>query len=230
MLTTGEIRNRMVSHAQWAIEHADSIHYAEIRPIPIHVPVHHLPFTTDCSGLVTMIAKWAGAPDPNGARYDGSGYTGTLLSHLPLIERHYAKRGDLVVFGGGTGEHVVMLLQDVAGQPDPLVVSHGGEGEPARYVLGTETSFFIEGTQKRFLRTLYDCHRQEATGNSSLDWVANHRQTSVFSLIRVTRNSHKYGHGYFGINDAHLAKFNEYVRGGTDKKMPQGTVFYTLNS
>jgi hypothetical protein len=31
-----------------------------------------------------------------------------------------------------------------------------------------------------------------------------------------------------GLGDASLAKFNEYVQGGTDKKMPKGLVFYTL--
>jgi hypothetical protein len=228
MRTTDEIRKQMVLNAEWSIDHASSIHYAEIRPIPVHSPAHHTPLTLDCSSCVTMIAKWAGAPDPNGNSYNGSGYTGTLLSHLPHIGQSHAKRGDLVVYGDGTGEHVVMLLQDVAHHPDPLVVSHGEESGPSRYLLSTETSFFIAGTRQTFLRTVYDCHRQEATGNSSLDWVANHRQTSVASLINVTRNSHTYGNGYYGISDADLALFNEYAQGGTDKKMPKGLVFYTL--
>ena len=79
--------------------------------MPIHIAVHHLPFTTDCSGFVTMMAKWGGAPDPNGLGYNGYGFTGTLLDNMPHIDRQHAKRGDLVVYGDGTGEHVVMLLR-----------------------------------------------------------------------------------------------------------------------
>jgi hypothetical protein len=229
MQATADIRHQMVSNGEWVIEHASSIHYAEIRPIPIHVPMHHVPFTTDCSGLMAMLYMWAGAPDPNGNSYNGSGFTGTLLSHLPHIGQAHAKQGDLVVYGDAPGEHVVMLLQDVADHPDPLVVSHGEESGPSSYLLSTETSFFIAGTRLTFLRAVYDCHRQEATGNSSLDWVANHRQTSVASIMNVTRNSLAYGRGYYGINDASLATLNEYAQGGTDKKMPPGMVFYTLH-
>lgn len=176
-----------------------------------------------------MIAKWAGAPDPNGAGYDGSGFTGTLLSHLQRIERHEAKRGDFIVYGPGTGEHVVMLLADVAKHPNPPIASHGEESAPSRYSLNQETSFFKTGTQMRFLRTIYDCHRQEATGDSSLDWIAQNRNTQVPHIIEVTKNSHRYGQGRYGIDDENLAKFTQYVRGGTDKKMPKGLVFYTIN-
>jgi hypothetical protein len=229
MLGTDEIRNQMVSHAEWSIEQAASIHYAEIRPMPIHIPVHHLPFTTDCSGFVTLVAKWAGAPDPNGKGYSGFGWTGTLLTNLPHIDLAHAKRGDLIVYGDAPGEHVVMLLQDAAGHADPLVVSHGEEAGPSRYPLSTETSFFIAGTRVTVLRAIYDCHQQAATGNASLDWVAQHRHTSVASLVNVARNSHKFGRGYYGMGDASLAAFNSYVLAGTDQQMPAGMVFYTLN-
>jgi hypothetical protein len=174
-----------------------------------------------------MIAKWAGAPDPNGAGYDGSGFTGTLLSHLPQIEEHEAKRGDFIVYGPGTGEHVVMLLADVANDPNPPIASHGEESAPSQYSLNQETSFFKLGTQMRFLQTVYDCRRNEATGDSSLDWVADNRNTQPSHLVEVTKNSHKYGQGLYGMSDENLAKFMEYVQGGTDKKMPKGLVFYT---
>lgn len=174
-----------------------------------------------------MVAKWAGAPDPNGAGYDGSGFTGTLLSHLPHIEAQDAKQGDFIVYGPGTGEHVVMLLADMANHPNPPIASHGEESAPSRYALNQETSFFKAGTQLRFLQTIYDCHRNEATGDSSLNSVADNRNTQVSHIIEVTKNSHKYGQGLYGINDENLARFIEYVRGGTDKTMPKGLVFYT---
>ena len=217
MLATDEIRNQMVSNAEWAIEHTSSIHYEESRPMPITIAIHHLPITTDCSGFATMMAKWAGAPDPNGRGYDGSGFTGSLLSHLPHIGGQDAKRGDLVVLYKvdgdlADGDHVVILLQDVAGHPDPFVASHGREDGPSRQPLSLETSSFT-GKPATFLRTVYDCQ---------------HRGAPVATIIHRTRSSHKHGQGFYGINDASLAKFNEYVQGGTDKKMPKGLVFYTL--
>lgn len=197
--------------------------------MPIHIPVQHLPFTTDCSGFVTMMAKWGGAPDPNGSGYNGYGFTGTLLTNLPHTDRQHAKRGDLVVYGDGTGEHVVMLLQNVEEHADPLVASHGEENGPSRYLLSAETSFFPGGTRMRFLRTVYDCLRHEATGDSSLDALVDQLNTSVHSVVNATRNSHRYGHGHYGINAENLAKFLGYVGGGTDQKMQQGLVFYTVS-
>jgi len=219
----------MVSHAEWAIHNAPSIGYLEARPMPIHIAAHHLPFTTDCSGFVTMMAKWGGAPDPNGLGYDGYGFTGTLLDNLPHIDRQHAKRGDLVVYGDGTGDHVVMLLQNVANHPDPTVASHGEESGPTRYLLSTETAFFLAGTHMRFLRMVFDCQRHKATGDVSLDALVQDLNTSVHSVVSATRNSHKYGRAFYGISAANLAKFMDYVHAGTDQKMPQGMVYYTAH-
>jgi hypothetical protein len=129
---SGAVRQlrRGIAHTwrRWAVPNNPDIHYGQIRPIrgrPFVVPLK-----TDCSGLATLITKWNGGPDPNGRNYDGEGYTGTMLAHLPHIPKWQARRGDLAVFGGGTGRHVVVFLQ--AGiHPDPLVGSHGWEGEPA---------------------------------------------------------------------------------------------------
>jgi hypothetical protein len=77
----------------------------------------------DCSQSTTQLYRWAGLSDPNGLDYSHCGYTGTMLAHL----KHYAKpalakRGALVVFGPGTGEHVAMVLDP---GDDPLLFSHG---------------------------------------------------------------------------------------------------------
>jgi len=122
------VRKSLVSLGYWAHQNRDEIYYAEVRPIPVSLPVRHLPLTTDCSGIVTMFAMWAGAPDPNGNNYDGTGYTGTLLDHLPHIALNETWRGDLVVFGAPPGIHAVMLLQGGCHYADPLVVSHGHPG------------------------------------------------------------------------------------------------------
>jgi len=97
------------------------IHYAQIRPMrTVHLSEtdmrhrldHGGSLTMDCSEAVTCLCKWAGLHDPNGHGYDGSGYTGTLLSHLPhYSDPRKARLGALVVFGPGAGDHVCMVLQ-----------------------------------------------------------------------------------------------------------------------
>jgi hypothetical protein len=74
-------RQAVVSNALWGAEVATrqpkQIHYGEVRPI--RGAPRQLPLTTDCSGFVTLCYQWAGAPDPNGTHYDGTGSTGTML-------------------------------------------------------------------------------------------------------------------------------------------------------
>lgn len=120
------------------LAHEPEVHYAQIRPmrsVKLARPVY--PLTMDCSEAVTCLCKWAGLRDPNGLGYNGSGYTGTLLGHLP----HYhdpaaALVGALVVFGPGTGEHVAMVLEP--DHANPLLWSHGGERGPIRVRLHDE--------------------------------------------------------------------------------------------
>ena len=76
-------RYLLVRYAEWCCHHKSGINYAETRPIPLHTKVWSHHFTTDCSGFVTLMAKWAGIPDPNGLNYDGQGDTGTLLFPSP---------------------------------------------------------------------------------------------------------------------------------------------------
>jgi hypothetical protein len=76
---------------------------------------------------------------------------------------------------------------------------------------------------------VFDCQRREATGDVSLDALVEELNTSVHSVVSATRNSHKYGRGFYGISAANLAKFMDYVNGGTDQKMPLGMVYYTVH-
>jgi hypothetical protein len=73
----------MVSNCLWGVAHHDQIYYAETRPMPIGDPPYTLPVTTDCSGFVTMMAKWSGAADPSGFEFNGYGNTNTILEHSP---------------------------------------------------------------------------------------------------------------------------------------------------
>ena len=119
------VRQKIVTAARWGIANEPRIHYGEVRPIRFG---RTLPLTTDCSGFVTVCYYLAGAPDPNGRSYDGSGYTGTMLGWLSrLAGPADAKRGDLVVWGAYPGRHVALVLEP---GEDPLLCSHGAEHGP----------------------------------------------------------------------------------------------------
>jgi hypothetical protein len=122
------IRDKIVATARWGVAHEPQIHYAEVRPIPVHVKPLSLPLTTDCSGFATLCYLWGGARDPNGLGYSGAGFTGTLLRNGRRIRRlGSALAGDLIIYGPTPGHHVVVVVEPGA---DPLVASHGSEDGP----------------------------------------------------------------------------------------------------
>jgi hypothetical protein len=121
--------SKIAAEAEWCIGRSNSIHYREIRPIQGLGHRRVLPITVDCSGFVTVCFNWAGAPDPNGNKYGGQGYTGTLLRHGGPTTQKEAKPGDLVIFGAGTGNHVALVTHAGA---NPILASHGGEAGPIR--------------------------------------------------------------------------------------------------
>lgn len=130
-------RASIAANARWGAANQASIHYAEIRPIPLWLQLRALPFTTDCSGWATLLYKWAGAPDPNGLGFIGEGFTGTLLAHGKPITQSEARPGDLVIWGVYPGHHVAVCVE--AG-PDPLICSHGSESNPVLERTSTETA------------------------------------------------------------------------------------------
>lgn len=123
----------------------DRVHYAQIRPMQtrtirnlaeLHERIAEHGITMDCSEAVTLVCRLAGLADPNGLHYDGQGYTGTLLEHLP----HYyhpeaAQVGALVVFGQNPGHHVAIVREPGT---DPLLWSHGQESDPRTIRLSLE--------------------------------------------------------------------------------------------
>lgn len=130
------MREKIVAYCKWGIAHERLIHYEQSRPFPVNTP-YILPMRTDCSGFASIAYKVAGAPDPNGRKFDGLGYTGTLLSHGKRVAKEHARAGDLVVFGPGTGHHVCVLLED-GHHGNPLLASHGQEAGPIAIRLGSE--------------------------------------------------------------------------------------------
>jgi hypothetical protein len=145
------VRDRIVQWAKWGVAHEPAIHYTQDgrRSDWLSKPAGALPLHTDCSGFATACYRWAGAPDPNGLGYRAVGYTGTMLNHGRRVSS--CKPGDLIVYGGGTGHHVVIAVE--AGT-DPLCVSHGSEGGPAYVRHSVERRYQPAGVA--FLRFLDD--------------------------------------------------------------------------
>lgn len=127
----------MVSNCRWAAVHHGRISYAEIRPYPL-IPARTLPFTTDCSGLAAMMAKWSGAADPTGNGFNGWGNTDSVLAHSQHISRADTQPGDFAVFGQSPSVHMVVLTQSAAGGNGALCVSHGQPGDPVEVPLSEE--------------------------------------------------------------------------------------------
>lgn len=117
----GSIREAIVAAARKALDKygpgAQNVYrYRQSRPMPDTIfpksleqfgphPVIYI----DCSAFVTLVYKAAGAPDPNGAGYNGSGYTGTLAANGK--KTNDPQPGDLVLYGPApTYSHVAVYI------------------------------------------------------------------------------------------------------------------------
>lgn len=125
---TTKLRQNVITQANWVVEHGAKWLYYEIRPIPIAaIKSGTLPVKTDCSGSVIGIYARAGAPDPGGYHYNGSGNTQSFYSnceHLPSYTE--AEPGDMIdvtLPSQGT-VHVYLVVDRTA--HDLKVFSHGG--------------------------------------------------------------------------------------------------------
>jgi len=124
-----DARQNIVDWAKWGVENHAQFNYTEgsTRMEGVHKP-GVLPADADCSAFVTYCYSWAGAADPNGQGFNGTGYTGTLLAHGTHIPLEQVVPGDVIVYGAGTGDHTALVVE--AGT-DPLTVSHGQQGDPS---------------------------------------------------------------------------------------------------
>ncbi|RKH88982.1 hypothetical protein D7Y21_12650 [Corallococcus sp. AB045] len=139
--TPAVLRTKIVAEGLWGAANQDQIHYAQIRPIDGLRLRHKLPLNIDCSGFVTLCYKWAGAPDPNGNRYSGAGYTGTLEAHMLHIPLTQVQPGDLCLW---QGKHVSLVIQ--VGE-DPLLISHGSESGPYAIRTSAQKKWYPAGTR-----------------------------------------------------------------------------------
>lgn len=126
-------RTQIVGVMDWALANKNRIRYKQIRPIDVNgFRDKNLPTTTDCSGTVVQLCRAVGLPDPTGNNYDGGRtkptFTGTLRSHTPKrSDVAAALVGDFIVYGTGSGKHVVMVYEQGR---DPLCWSFGSDSGP----------------------------------------------------------------------------------------------------
>jgi hypothetical protein len=109
----------------------------------------------DCSAAVSGLYKWGGATDPNKLGFGGDPYTGTLLAAMTEISAIEARPADLIVYGGGTGEHVSMILQRI-NPSDFWTFSHGHQGAPDHQLHSGMAAWMAQHGHPgvRFLRSL----------------------------------------------------------------------------
>ncbi len=129
--TLQQVQANLVATMNWGVKHHGQFKYSEgkDRMEAVRKPFA-LPITSDCSSWVTSICFWNGLNDPNDLKFNGQGYTGTLLSHLPHIDKSKARVGDLVVYGAGTGTHVAMIA-NIDAHGNILTCSMGQDGDPS---------------------------------------------------------------------------------------------------
>ncbi len=124
-------RQKIVDECAWGVKNDPNIHYAQIRPTKYgNWDAHKVPISTDCSGSTECIYHAAGAPDPSGLGYSGSGNTATLYSNSEHISIASTEPGDFIIcFKGTETEHVYVVVQKLAGG-DVKVFTHGDESCP----------------------------------------------------------------------------------------------------
>jgi cell wall-associated NlpC family hydrolase len=125
-------RAAIVKAAIYAASRAYMIHYtqsgARMQGVRERIRLPRVPSYEDCSSFVTWLYWLVGAPDPNGLRFNGFGFTGTQIANGRRISESFIRPGDLVFYGGWTRwsapTHVAIYIGG------GRVVSHGSEIGP----------------------------------------------------------------------------------------------------
>jgi hypothetical protein len=130
----------LIANAAWlGYNHRGNVHYTQgskrWEGINKDLKAHQgeYPRYCDCSSFSTW-CLWNGLDHfhikdiVNGAAWK-AGYTGTMLKHgKPVKHKENFLRGDCVIYGGGVGKHVAIIVGAKNGVP--MVISHGSEGGP----------------------------------------------------------------------------------------------------
>lgn len=144
-------RARIAAAAQLAVANADAIDYTDfidLSPmLTLAKVIRERKPGLDCTSIIELVYKAAGAPDPCGHGYTGRDVdenTADLLAHCTHIAQSAAVAGDLVVFGStetntvakggvtGLGHHAVILMEDgPTNSSNPFVFTHGQDSDPS---------------------------------------------------------------------------------------------------
>lgn len=128
-----EQRQLIMAAAMWGYYNKDAMHYAHpsnpaqsAKRMKDFGPPPNVPEWSDCSSFATWCYKVAGAVDPNGNNYNGSGYTGTLWNHGRKVSVAQLRAGDLCFYGNPASVNSHVTVYVGLGK----VVSHGSEEGP----------------------------------------------------------------------------------------------------
>lgn len=122
-------RTLVTNAAMFGYSHRYLIHYTQtpsrMYGVRHRIKPPNVPYYEDCSSFATWCYWVAGASDPNGLRYNGQGYTGTLIHTGRRISSTQMRPGDLVFYGHyAVPSHVAIYVGS------GRVVSHGSEVGP----------------------------------------------------------------------------------------------------
>lgn len=117
----------IVSYATFGYNNRYKIHYTQssLRMYGVRNKIRppRIPYYEDCSSFSTWTYWGAGVPDPNGLRYNGWGYTGTLVQHGNRTSN--PQPGDLAFYGYRAPYHHVTIYIG-----NGRCISHGSEVGP----------------------------------------------------------------------------------------------------
>ncbi len=121
-----DARYVIVAYAIFGYNQREKIHYTQssLRMYGVRNRIRppRIPIWEDCSSFATWCYWGANVPDPNGLRYNGWGYTGTLSQYG--VRTREPKPGDLGFYGSGTYNHVTIYVGD------GRAIGHGSERGP----------------------------------------------------------------------------------------------------
>jgi hypothetical protein len=152
--TQKEVTRHLIRrYCERAEDNRSDIHYAQFRPMTHLGDSPSSEFTCDCSGFATSAFRWADlhtsftVADPNGLKFNGYGYTGTLLAHnrrgrIPFDRYFYV--GDMAIYGPSLSytTHVVICRKN--GKASKAIwTSHGSEAGPYSVYLHYRSDLLI---------------------------------------------------------------------------------------
>jgi len=131
--TASDRRKAVVYAALWGWYHKSSMAYGHERPMRDMGRPPNVPYSLDCSAFATWCYKSAGAPDPNGSGYNGSGSTYVEWPRGQKISAAQVRAGDLVFWKGP--DHVAVCVGE------GMCISEGSDAGPLFLSIKVESRY-----------------------------------------------------------------------------------------